>query len=194
MICFLVMIMIKKYSFSDRLEDSSSKSAYPLFMQVIRAINGTPKFMIEKSEGIEDIQTGKFDGLIGQLIRKEVDIGGTAVYMMSNRVQNIDFIPLNIQIRSEILLRAPPLSYVSNIYYYPFVGIVWIASAIFTVLGAMEIYFTYILPKTGTDINTDTRDGFSEILLLASGLISQVGLHLSPRKTSGQIAEVAYIH
>lgn len=170
--------------------DPLSKASYPFFMQLVASVNGTAKIIIEKTEGVEDPQTG-FDGMIGQLLRKHVDIGGTALHMTPSLVSKIDFIPINTAARTELLLRAPPLSYVSNIYYYPFVGIVWIASGAIALLGAVEIYFTYIFPNDDTE--TDTTDGLSEILLLTSGLISQVGIHLDPRTTSGQISSVLFI-
>lgn len=172
---------------SDRLVDPLSKASYPFFVQLIASVNGTVDLIIEKTEGVEDPQGG-FNGMIGQLLRKDADIGGTALYMIPSRVSKIDFIPINTNARTELLLRAPPLSYVSNIYYYPFVGVVWIASGALALLGAIEIYFTNIFPNDDTE--TDTTDGFSDILLLTSGLISQVGIHLDPRTTSGQISSV----
>lgn len=151
-------------------------------------MNGTAEFSFKNSEGFEDPQTGEFDGMIGQLTRKEADIGGTVLHMLPERVSQMDFISMIVDTRSEIIFRAPPLSYVSNIYYYPFVGIVWLASAVLTILGSVEIYFAYILRNEKA--RDQILDGLSDIILLASGLVCQVGIHLSPRSLSGRISSV----
>lgn len=174
--------------FSDRFVDSPSKASYPLIVHLIAVMNGTANFSFEKTWGYKNPQTGEFDGMTGQLIRNEADIGGTVLFMVPERLPIMDFISMIIDTRVEFVFRAPPLSYVSNIYYYPFVGAVWIATAVLVVLGSIVIYFTYILP---TDEERENSTGaFSDIILLASGLVSQMGTHLNPRILSGHISMV----
>lgn len=151
-------------------------------------MNATGKYTVEKTWGYMNPTTREYDGMTGALMRKEADIGGTIMYMVPSRLSQVDFISMIVDTRTKFVFRAPPLSYVSNIYYYPFVGIVWIASIVLLLLGAIVIYFTYILPN---DIERNhVRDAFSDIMLLAAGLVSQMGIHVNPRIISGQIASV----
>lgn len=126
--------------------------------------------------------------MIGQLIRKEADIGGTVLFMIPSRLKQMEFISMIVHTRAEFIFRAPPLTYVSNIYYFPFVGIVWIVSICFLFVGSMVVYFTYAMPQP--DRANESSGFFSDVFLLAAGLASQMGSHLNPRKISGQIALV----
>lgn len=153
-------------------------------------MNGTANFTIEKTWGYKNPKTGEFDGMNGQLMRKEADIGGTIVYMVPARIPQMDFISMIVDTRAELVFRAPPLSYASNIFYYPFTGTVWITTIVLTVISSIVIYLTYVLPNEST--RDHIRDAFSDVILLASGLISQMGLHVNPRIISGQISSVKY--
>lgn len=124
----------------------------------------------------------------GQLMRKEADIGGTVLFMVASRLNIMDFLSVTVDTRTEFVFRAPPLTYVSNIYYYPFAGIVWIVSICLLFGGSVVIYFTYAIPKP--DRENESSGFFSDVLLLAAGLVSQMGTHLNPLKISGQIAMV----
>lgn len=157
-------------------------------MYLVAAMNGTANFSIEKTWGYKNPKTGEFDGMTGALLRKDADIAGTIWYMVPDRIPQMDFISMIVDTKAKFVFRAPPLSYVSNIYYYPFVGIVWIASIVLLLLGSIIIYFTYILPN---DVERNHfRDAFSDIMLLAAGLVGQMGIHVNPRIISGQISTV----
>lgn len=183
-----IVLCIILIDLSDRLVDSSPKAAYPMSVHLLTAINATANLTIVDTWGYLDPKTGQVNGMVGKLIRKEVDIGGTGVYMIPSRIQHIDFITMMTDTRLEFIFRAPPLSYVSNIYYYPFVGIVWIAVTVLLFLGAIVIYFTYILPNDKQ--RNHSRDSVSDTMLLAAGLASQMGLHIEPRIISGRIATI----
>lgn len=155
---------------------------------MIDSINGTRNFSFEKTWGYKNPKTGEYDGMTGQLIRKEADIGGTVIFMVPNRLKQMEFISVIVDTRTEFVFRAPPLTYVSNIYYYPFVGIVWIVSICFLFVGSIVTYFTYAIPQP--DRANESSGFFSDVFLLVAGLVSQMGTHLNPRKISGQIAMV----
>lgn len=174
--------------FSDRSVDSPSKASYLICAHLIDSVNGTGNFSVERTWGYKNPKTGEYDGMTGQLMRKEADIGGTVIFMIPSRLKHMEFISVIADTRSEFVFRAPPLTYTSNIYYYPFVGIVWIVSICFLFGGSVIIYFTYAIPPS--DQANESSDSFSDVFLLAAGLVSQMGTHLSPRKISGQIATV----
>lgn len=181
-------ITVLKLIFSDRLVDSPSKASYLICVHLIDSVNGIGNFSIEKTWGYKNPKTGEYDGMTGQLIRKEADIGGTVIFMVPSRLKQMEFISVTVDTRTEFVFRAPPLTYVSNIYYYPFVGIVWIVSICILFGGSIVIYFTYTILKS--DRENESSGFFSDVFLLAAGLVSQMGTHLNPRKISGQIAMV----
>lgn len=159
-------------------------------VHLIDAINGTANFTVEKTWGYKNPKTGEFNGMTGQLIRKEADIGGTIIYMVPSRLQQMEFVSMIVDTRAEFVFRAPPLSYVANIYYYPFVTAVWIASTILLLTCAIVVYFAFIHSDTELQGQYEVKSFTSEVLLLAAGIMSQMGIHFSPRSSSGQIAMV----
>lgn len=170
--------------------DSPSKASYPVCVHLIDALNGTANYSIERSWGYLNPKTGEYDGMTGQLIRKEADIGGTVIYQVPERLKQMEFISMIVDTKAKFVFRAPPLSHVSNIFYYPFLGVVWITSAFLVLIGSIIVYFTFVLP------NAEERrknSFFSDVLLLAAGLITQMGTHLNPRILSGQISTVPNI-
>lgn len=172
---------------SDRLIDSPSKVSYTICVHLINAINASGNFSVEKTWGYKNPKTGEFDGMTGQLLRGDADIGGTVIFMIPSRLNQMDFISMTVDTRMEFVFRAPSLTYVSNIYYYPFVGMVWIVTACLLFVGSVIIYFTY---DQHMSTPNETQDFFSDVLLLSAGLVGQMGTHLNPRATSGQIAMV----
>lgn len=175
----------------DRLIDSPSKVSYTICVHLIDAINATGNFSVEKTWGYRNPKTGEYDGMVGQLLRGDADIGGTIIFMVPSRLKQMEFISMIVDTRTEFVFRAPPLTYVSNIYYYPFVGMVWIVSTCLLLIGSVIVYFTYNSPEAN---GRNESDGFfSDVLLLAAGLVTQMGTHLNPRSTSGQLAMVILI-
>lgn len=86
------------------------------------------------------------------------------------------------------IFRAPPLSYVSNIYYLPFAGIVWGCAILLVIIGATIVYSTFALPKCNRNYYATA---VSEVVLLAAGTVSQMGTHLPTKMLSGKISTVS---
>lgn len=114
---------------------------------------------------------------------------GTVLFMTPERVAVMEFISMATKTEAKFIFRAPPLSYVSNIYYLPFAGIVWGCSILLVFIGATIIYSTYVLPKSSRWRYTSA---VSEVILLSAGLVTQMGTHSEPKKVSGRISTVSW--
>lgn len=64
--------------------------------------------------------------MVGQLVRNEVDIGATPLFMTVDRVALIQYIARPSSAGSRFIFRAPKLSYTDNVYLLPFDTFVWI--------------------------------------------------------------------
>ncbi|XP_055308680.1 uncharacterized protein LOC129572693 [Sitodiplosis mosellana] len=96
---------------------------------------------VHRTWGYKDKKTGRITGLYGQLQRKEADIGGTIIFMTADRIDYLDYLSMTIPSSIAFVLRSPPISYVSNIYYLPFTGVVWICSISLVILCTIIIAF-----------------------------------------------------
>ncbi|XP_031617481.1 ionotropic receptor 75a-like [Contarinia nasturtii] len=122
--------------------DSTSKLSYQLTKYWVESINATIEGDVHRTWGYRDKKTGVISGMVGQLERKEADIGGTIIFMTIERLEYLDYLSMTIPSKIAFILRAPPLSYISNIYYLPFSGTVWLCSISLVVLCTIFIAFT----------------------------------------------------
>lgn len=61
--------------------------------------------------------------------------------MTIDRIDYLDYLSMTIPSTIAFVLRSPPISYVSNIYYLPFTGVVWICSISLVILCTLVIAF-----------------------------------------------------
>ncbi|XP_011705909.1 PREDICTED: glutamate receptor 1-like, partial [Wasmannia auropunctata] len=83
---------------------------------------------------------GSWDGMIGMLQRREIDIGGTSAFMLAERFPIVEYIQLYTRTSFRFVFRRPLLSTIKNIFTLPFHRNVWIAIAIFLVLVFCLLY------------------------------------------------------
>lgn len=108
--------------------------------------------------------------------------------MTPERVPQMEFISMVVGTAASFVFRAPPLSYVSNIYVLPFAGIVWGCAILLVIIGATIVYSTYVLPECNRNY---CMTAVLEVILLAAGTASQMGTHLAPKMLSGRISTVS---
>lgn len=153
----------------------------------MEAMNATLEYNIVNTWGYKSPKTGSYNGMTGQLERREVELGATVLFMTPDRVDFIEYISMTTPTRGFFVFRAPPLSYVSNIYYLPFDGIVWICILCLVALSALVIYVTFQLSATSEERK---RNSFTDFLLMVIGSVCQMGTQLVPRILSARISMV----
>ncbi|XP_070510153.1 ionotropic receptor 75a-like isoform X1 [Cardiocondyla obscurior] len=119
--------------------DPIAKANYVWVHHLVNRMNATVTFDIENTFGRN--KNGSWDGMIGKLQRREIDIGSGA-YMLTERVSIVEYIQLYTNTNLCFIFRRPLLSTVKNIFAMPFQRNVWIATATFLVLVFCLLYLS----------------------------------------------------
>lgn len=134
--------------------------------------------------------TGKSGGIVGNVINEDGDISGTTAFITNERIPYVDYLALTVATRANFVFRAPPLTYVSNIYLLPFQANVWSGSFILVILSIVIILITYKLVQNKVAKQELDKANFTDVILIGVGAITQLGYSKEPRINSGRIAVV----
>lgn len=173
---------------SDGHIDGISKATYIITKRLMESLNASVEYVTTNTWGYRNPKTGIYSGMTGHLQRKEVDIGGTILYMVADRVPLIEYVAMTTPTKAHFVFRPPPLSYVSNIYYLPFTGVVWICTICLVLFATAVLYLSY---HYGWD-ELMRRYTKSDFLLIAIGTVCQMGTQISPRIISGRVSLVGH--
>ncbi|KAJ8955116.1 hypothetical protein NQ318_009009 [Aromia moschata] len=123
----------------DKHIDSIAKVNYVLVEHLKDIINATLNYSVQETWGYKD-NNSEWNGMIGELMRNEADIGGTPLFFTSDRVDIIDYIAMTTPTRSKFVFRQPKLSYVTNVFTLPFDTNVWISTVCLVIIGAFVLH------------------------------------------------------
>ncbi|KAJ8675670.1 hypothetical protein QAD02_011456 [Eretmocerus hayati] len=173
-------------NYHDKHIDTITKISYRWLQHLVNAMNATLDNSLVGSFGKRDIN-GSWNGLTGQLSRKEIDIGGTAIPFDADRFSDIQYIPLSIPIRSAFIFRLPPLSVVSNLFIQPFSKSVWIA-----IIALLFLIFCCLFIVTKWEWNSRLQDisskpTWTDNLLTIVGVFAQQGFGMNPTTTPSRM-------
>ncbi|KYN19932.1 putative glutamate receptor [Trachymyrmex cornetzi] len=126
--------------FKYNMIDPITKVNYIWILHLVNRMNATISFNVSNNWGHNN--NGSWDGMIGMLQRHEIDIGGTSVYILANRMHMLEHIQLYTHSGLCFVFRQPLLSTVKNIFTLPFQRNVWIATGIFLVLVFCLLYIS----------------------------------------------------
>ncbi|XP_063975807.1 uncharacterized protein LOC135161814 [Diachasmimorpha longicaudata] len=181
--------------YQDKLIDAVTKASYMWIVYLAERMNATFNFTVERTWGYKN-EDGNWNGMIGLLDRGEINIGGTATFMISQRIGVVDYVQLYTPTGSRFLFRRPPLSYVSNIFTLPFARSVWIAIVVFLSISFVFLYIAMkwewekiqVIPvefRLGGDL--ERKPTVTDNLLVLLGAIFQQGFSCEPRTISTRI-------
>uniref|UniRef100_A0A0C9PTU2 Kbp_3 protein n=1 Tax=Fopius arisanus TaxID=64838 RepID=A0A0C9PTU2_9HYME len=175
--------------------DVISKVGYLLSKLLVARMNTTVAFNFAPTWGYQD-KNGSWSGMIGQIIREEVDFGGTATFLTPARLGLVDYIQLYTPNRVRFIFRQPPLSHISNLFTLPFSRSVWIGIAVFSCIGFVILYLSMAWEwQEVKDIPTDQKlwgdlemkPAFGDNFLILIGAITQQGSAYEPRSVPARI-------
>ncbi|XP_050462010.1 uncharacterized protein LOC126856989 [Cataglyphis hispanica] len=181
--------------FEDKLIDPVTKAGYPWMLHLANQMNATISFEISNSWGYRT-ENGSWSGMIGMLERREIDIGGTATFLVAERLGVVQYIQLYTQTGSRFIFRRPLLSSVSNIFILPFQRNVWTAIAVFLILVLCLLYLSikleYHRNKNAKSADywkqlNPSKQTFSDNLLIILGAFAQQGYAYEPYRVSPRI-------
>lgn len=107
------------------------------------------------------------------------------MFITADRLPYVEFLTETLEVTLSFLFRAPPLSYVSNIYYLPFSTVVWICAIALVIVCTILVYIVY---KFSKEDNSNLRT--SDFVLFGMSTVCQMGSQMIPKTTSGKIATV----
>lgn len=143
---------------------------------------------VHRTWGYKNKTTGIVSGMAGQLQRKEADIGGTIIFLTIERVAYLDYLSMTVPSPIAFILRAPPISYVSNIYYLPFDGVVWVCSISLVILCTSVIAITLKLHWAHDE--TTRYLNITDYILFAIASSCQMGSEIMSNILSARISMV----
>lgn len=121
---------------------------------------------------------------------------GTPAFITADRIPIIDYVAVTTTTNMKFIFRAPPLSYVSNVFVLPFNTMVWYACF---VLALVTLFGIYIISKWEwnnancadlDDRRTLLKPDFFDSVIFEMGAITQQGSDTEPRSTSGRIVAI----
>lgn len=177
--------------------DTIAKVNYIFMLHLSDMFNATIEFSVQSTWGYKD-KNNSWSGMIGELTRQEADIGGTPLFLTTDRIAIIDYIAMTTPTKSKFVFRQPKLSYITNVFTLPFDNQVWVSSIVMVLILAVALYTVVSwewkrkrLAKT-VEFKSDPelRNNFLDVLLLAFGAMCQQGSHVVPYTTSGRIITI----
>lgn len=177
--------------------DTISKVNYVFMLHLRDMFNATMMFTIQNTWGYKENKT-EWSGMIGELTRKEADIGGTPLFLTSDRVAIIDYIAMTTPTKSKFVFRQPKLSYITNVFTLPFDRKVWIFAVLMVIILTIALFCiikwewfrSYKLKIRKKQDETVVHSSFIDVSFLAMGAVCQQGSSVIPRNTSGRIITI----
>ncbi|XP_015595979.1 probable glutamate receptor isoform X3 [Cephus cinctus] len=167
--------------YQDKHSDTITKTNYPWIMHLVRMMNATVTFSIANTWGYRS-KNGSWSGMIGQLARGEIDIGGTATFFTAERIGVVQYISLYTP--------------TSNVFTLPFRRSVWIAIGVFMILIFCLLHLTLKWEWFNTSAEERVRRHWSgnvyqptmsDNLLILVGAVSQQGSSYEARAIPARI-------
>nr|APC94347.1 ionotropic receptor 1 [Pyrrhalta aenescens] len=181
--------------------DPLSKLNWLIIKNLLVILNATSTPLFVTTWGYMDSNTSKFTGMIGDLQSDNAEIGGTALFFTIDRIDVIEYIAPSAPTYMKFIFKAPPLSYVSNVFTLPFDTDVWYSCFALVPLIFVTIYiivkwewkdpiFKEEIQETNSNSIVPLRPGLIDVLVMQLGAITQQGAESEPKSNAGRIATI----
>lgn len=117
--------------------DPITKVNYILTNYLMSYVNASINYSIVNSWGYKDDKSGEWNGMVGQLIRNEVEVGSSPLFMTIERIPLIQYIAMPTPTGSRFVFRSPKLSYTDNIFLLPFDEFVWCCLIVLVIITGL---------------------------------------------------------
>lgn len=114
------------------------------------------------------------------------------MFFSIDRVGIIEYLTMEIYGVSTFILRSPPISYVSNIYYLPFSGAVWACSVSLVILCTSVIALTLRFHVNFDEAAKNMK--VSDYFIFGIASSCQMGANILTKVSSARISMVIYLH
>ncbi|CAG9829190.1 unnamed protein product [Diabrotica balteata] len=181
--------------------DAISKLNWIIVGLLLSTLNASSTNIFQSTWGYKEGNSTIYSGMIGDLQSNRAEIGGTALFFTIDRVDVIEYVAPSAPTFMKFIFKAPPLSYVSNVFTLPFDTYVWyccfalvpiIFIAVFIIVKWewKDPVFKLKVEETHSNSITPLRPGFFDILVMELGAITQQGSDTEPKSNAGRAAIV----
>lgn len=104
---------------------------------LMQFLNTTITHTNNETWGYYDKESGRWSGVIGQIVEERSHIGVSPVVLTSDRIPFVEYILRPAEAVVVFVFRAPRLSVTNNIFTLPFEGLLWICLGILVLFMIM---------------------------------------------------------
>lgn len=150
-------LWLKIWIYRQRQRDPLTKVNYKFTQFLMSYLNATAEYSIVSTWGYKDDKSGEWSGMVGQLVRNEVELGASPLFMTVERVSIIQYIASPTPTGSRFVFRSPKLSYTDNVFLLPFDSLVWfcliglIAVTTFFLIMSIFIEWKYVFKEVDNE-------------------------------------------
>uniref|UniRef100_A0A6P7G9H1 Ionotropic receptor 75a-like n=1 Tax=Diabrotica virgifera virgifera TaxID=50390 RepID=A0A6P7G9H1_DIAVI len=105
--------------------DAISKLNWIIVGLLLSTLNASSTNIFQPTWGYREGNSTIYSGMIGDLQTNRAEIGGTASFFTLDRLDVIEYVAPSAPTFMKFIFKAPPLSYVSNVFTLPFDTYVW---------------------------------------------------------------------
>ncbi|CAH1979696.1 unnamed protein product [Acanthoscelides obtectus] len=179
-------------NFDDLLEVSGDEpyffNDFTNIYNLMQYINATFTLRPFQSYGYLDDSTGKFSGMVGDIIEGNSDITGSPFIPTDTRCKYLDIIKTFEQYGTRFILKRPSLSFIENIFLMTFTKKVWIASTLVLILFGTVLYFLLNWEaKHKKCLRTKHKYTIGDITLISLEAVCQQGTFADSSTYSGRL-------
>jgi ionotropic glutamate receptor len=174
-------------------------------------LNASKEIIIQKTWGYKNQTTGLYSGMAGDLQTGVANLGGklleylwtlsnrvasgTPLFFTTDRIDIIDYIAATTPTYMKFIFKAPPLTYVTNVFTLPFAASVWHYCFVMVAVVVIFVYLVVLwewkevkFRKTISGKRGDTlRPNIFDVIMMEIGAITQQGSDVEPQSIAGRI-------
>ncbi|KAK9879945.1 hypothetical protein WA026_008455 [Henosepilachna vigintioctopunctata] len=185
------------WDYREKHVDTISKLNFLVIHYLAEFLNATKVLIVHSTWGYKQKNSIYFDGMLGDLQNKTADIGATPFFFVHDRIPLVDYLASTYNTYMKFMFRAPPLSYIANIFTLPFDIYVWYSCLAISLLTLISIYLV-LLWEYNASFKEDCKKNpqntlwptISEVTLFEISAISQQGYPTEPRSLAGRITMI----
>ncbi|CAD7077218.1 unnamed protein product [Hermetia illucens] len=184
------------HDYRDKHVDTITKVNYLLTNYLMEYLNASVNYKIVSQWGYKDNKTGKWSGMIGDLVENRSDIGATGLFVTSDRIQYIEYIAMPSATRSKFVFHSPKLSYTNDVFLLPFNKFVWyclVALFLLSVLALVGTVFAETQLLDIQDFNSDAsvlKPSFYDTFILVLAATCQQGSAVAPKSFTARVVMI----
>ncbi|KAG7302864.1 hypothetical protein JYU34_012847 [Plutella xylostella] len=172
--------------------DTLSKVNYHTTNNILYFMNARRRFKITNTWGYE--VNGTWTGLTGFMVRKEIEFGGTPLFLTAERISVIDYLACPTLTLSKFVFKQPNLSYGNNLFLLSFQTAVWYSSLLLVCVFFLVLFVVAFCEwnEKGADYLERQKDAsilrakMADVVILVLGAACQQGSSVELRGFSGR--------